>query len=157
MEAKVLGFEVIKDLYDDDCDFGTTWKSCCKGPINDFLRYEGFLFKINRLCAPQCSLRDEIIQETHEGGLTGHFRRDKTLAAVQEKFFWPKMGQDVKRLVDRCVTCHKAKSHGTNAGLNTPLSVPNSPWEDVSIVFFLGLPHSQRNKDLVMVVVDPFS
>ncbi|GJZ52252.1 reverse transcriptase domain-containing protein [Tanacetum coccineum] len=40
VEAKVLGFEVIKDLYEDDCDFGTTWKSCCKGPVNDFLRYE---------------------------------------------------------------------------------------------------------------------
>nr|GEX29692.1 hypothetical protein [Tanacetum cinerariifolium] len=101
MKAKVLGFEVIKDLYDDDCDFGTTWKSCCKGLVHDFLRYEGFLFKSNRLCVLQCSLREEIIRETHEGGLAGHFGRDKTLAAVQEKFVWPKMGQDVKRLVDR--------------------------------------------------------
>ncbi|GKB56621.1 RNA-directed DNA polymerase [Tanacetum coccineum] len=157
MEAKVLGFKVIKDLYDDDCDFGTTWKSCCKGPVNDFLRYDGFLFKSNRLCVPQCSLREEIIRETHEGGLAGHFGRDKTLANVQEKFFWPKMGQDVKRLVDRCVTWHKAKSHGTNAGLYTPLPVPNSPWEDVSMDFVLGLPRSQRNKDSVMVVVDRFS
>ncbi|GJW92905.1 RNA-directed DNA polymerase [Tanacetum coccineum] len=133
MEAKVLGFEVLKDLYEDDCDFGPTWKSCCKKPVNDFLRYEGFLFKSNWLCVPQCSLREEIIQETHKRGLAGHFGRDKTLAAVQEKFFWPKMGQDVKRLVDRCVTCHKAKSYGTNPGLYTPLPVPNSPWEDVSI------------------------
>ncbi|GKA57525.1 RNA-directed DNA polymerase [Tanacetum coccineum] len=90
-------------------------------------------------------------------GLAGHFGRDKTLAAVQEKFFWPKMGQDVKRLVDRCVTCHKAKSHGTNAGLYTPLPVLNSPWEDVSMDSVLGLPRSQRNKDSVMVVVDRFS
>nr|GEZ24904.1 hypothetical protein [Tanacetum cinerariifolium] len=116
-----------------------------------------FLFKSNRLCVPQCSLREEIIRELHEGGLAGHFERDNTLAAIQEKFFWPKMGQDVKRLVDRCVTCHKAKSHGTNAGLYTPLLVPNSPSKDVSIDFVLGVPHSQRNKDSVMVVVDRFS
>ncbi|GKB11280.1 RNA-directed DNA polymerase [Tanacetum coccineum] len=67
------------------------------------------------------------------------------------------MGQDVKKLVDRCVTCHKAKSHRTNAGLYTPLPVPNSPWEDVSMDFVLGLPRSQRNKDSVMVVVNRFS
>lgn len=102
-------------------------------------------------------MREEIIRETHEGGLAGHFGRDKTLAVVQEKFFWPKMGQDVKRFVDRCVTCHKAKSHGTNAGLYTPLPVPNSPWEDVSMDFVLWLPRTQRNKDSVMVVVDRFS
>ncbi|GJS77937.1 RNA-directed DNA polymerase [Tanacetum coccineum] len=157
MEAKVVRFEVIKDLYDDDCDFSTTWKSYCKGYVNDFLRYDGFLFKSNQLCVPQCSLREEIIRETHEGGLAGHFGRDKTLAVVKEKFFWPKMGQDVKKLVDRCVTCHKAKSHRTNAGLYTPLPVPNSPWEDVSMDFVLGLPRSQRNKDSVMVVVNRFS
>ncbi|GJR89881.1 putative CCCH-type zinc finger family protein [Tanacetum coccineum] len=65
--------------------------------------------------------------------------------------------QDVKMLVDRCVTCHKAKSHGTNASLYTPLPVPNSPWEDVSMDFVLGLPRSQRNEDSIMVVVDRFS
>nr|GEY05157.1 hypothetical protein [Tanacetum cinerariifolium] len=128
IKTKVLGFEVIQDLYDDDCDFGTIWKSCCKGPVNAFLR-----------------------------GASRSFRCDKTLATIQEKFFWPKMGKDVKRLVDRCVTCHKAKSHGINAGLYSPLPVPNSLWEDVSIDFVLRLPHSQRNKDSVMVVVDRFS
>ncbi|GKD07328.1 RNA-directed DNA polymerase [Tanacetum coccineum] len=85
-------------------------------------------------------------------GLAGHFGRDKTLTVVQEKFFWPKMGQDVKRLVTRRVTCHKAKSHGTNAGLYTPLPIPNSPWEDVSMDFVLGLPRSQRNKDSVRLL-----
>ncbi|GJS77941.1 RNA-directed DNA polymerase [Tanacetum coccineum] len=69
----------------------------------------------------------------------------------------PEMGQDVKKLVDRCVTCHKAKSNRTNASLYTPLPVPNSPWEDVSMDFVLGLPRSQRNKDSVMVVVNRFS
>nr|GFA56804.1 RNA-directed DNA polymerase [Tanacetum cinerariifolium] len=60
-------------------------------------------------------------------------------------------------LLERCRTFHIAKTHGSNAGLYTPLSVLVAPWEDVSLDFVLGLPRTQRAKDSVMVVVDRFS
>ena len=37
MEVQVLGFEVLKELYNDDLDFGDVWKDCSKGSINHFL------------------------------------------------------------------------------------------------------------------------
>ena len=95
----MLGFEGLKELYNDDLDFGNAWKDCSKGSINHFLKQEGFLFKDNRLCIPQCSLRRAIIQEAHGGGLAGHFGRDKTLALVQENFYWPKLTHDVMSFV----------------------------------------------------------
>lgn len=66
------------------------------------------------------------------------------------------MEKDISRHIDRCRICHIAKSYGQNTGLYTPLSVPNSPWEEVSMDFVVGLPKMQRNKDSVMVVVDRF-
>ena len=57
MEVQVLGFEVLKELYNDDLDFGDVWKDCSKGSINHFLNQESFLFKDNKLCIPQCSLQ----------------------------------------------------------------------------------------------------
>uniref|UniRef100_A0A2N9GDV0 RNA-directed DNA polymerase n=1 Tax=Fagus sylvatica TaxID=28930 RepID=A0A2N9GDV0_FAGSY len=129
MEVQVLGFEVLKELYKNDPDFGNVWESCSKGSFNHFLVQEGFLFKNNKLCIPQCSLRRAIIQEAH----------------------------DVECFVKSCRTCQIAKSHSKNTGLYTPLPVPKAPWEDISLDFVLGLPRTQRNKDSIMVVVDRFS
>ncbi|GKD59212.1 RNA-directed DNA polymerase [Tanacetum coccineum] len=67
------------------------------------------------------------------------------------------MERDVNRLLERCRTCHIAKTHSSNAGLYTPLSIPVAPWKDVSLDFVLGFPRTQRAKDSVMVVVDRFS
>ncbi|GKD22659.1 RNA-directed DNA polymerase, partial [Tanacetum coccineum] len=67
------------------------------------------------------------------------------------------MEKDVNRILERGRICHIAKTRRCNAGLYTPLSVPTSPWEDVSLDFVLGLPYTQHNKDSVMVVVDRFS
>nr|GFB78912.1 hypothetical protein [Tanacetum cinerariifolium] len=66
------------------------------------------------------------------------------------------MERDVNRLLERCHTCHIAKTHSSNACLYTPLSVPVAPWEDVSLDFVLGLPRTQRAKDFVMVVFAEF-
>ena len=56
MEVRVLGFEVLKELYKNDPNFGNVWENCSNGSFNHFLVQEGFLFKNNRLCIPQCSL-----------------------------------------------------------------------------------------------------
>ena len=65
---------------------------------------------------------------------------------VQENFYWPKLVQNVKKIVKRCAACHKAKMHGSNAGLYTPLHIPTTPWEDVRMDFIVGLPRTQRQR-----------
>ncbi|GKC06066.1 RNA-directed DNA polymerase [Tanacetum coccineum] len=153
----VLSFDSFHGLYCYDLDFREIWSKCDNGPFQQFSKLDGYLFKGVRFCLPLCSLREAIILEGHADGLAGHFWRDKTLALLREQFYWPKMERDVNRLLERCRTCHIAKTHSSNAGLYIPLSVPVAPWEDVSLDFVLGLPRTQRAKDSVMVVVDRFS
>ncbi|GKC50298.1 transposon ty3-I gag-pol polyprotein [Tanacetum coccineum] len=157
MQVSVLGFEKIKDLYQEDVFFSKVINLCINGPYKEFIFQEGFLFYGNRLCIPDCSLRLEIIKETHKGGLGGHFGRDKTVSLLKDRFFWQKMMKDVNHYILRCRICHLAKSTSHNTGLYTPLPVPSAPWEDVSMDFVMGLPQTQRKKDSIMVVVDRFS
>jgi hypothetical protein len=65
--------------------------------------------------------------ESHGGGLTGHFGQKKTYDMLSDNFYWPKMRRDVIKFVERCVTCHKAKSKPNPHGLYTPLPAPKIP------------------------------
>ncbi|KAG7556876.1 Integrase catalytic core [Arabidopsis suecica] len=156
MEAKVMGFEHIKGLYEEDPDFKEAFKETSKAAYGSFYQHDGFLFKDKRLCIPQGSMRELLISEAHGGGLMGHFGRDKTLSVLMEHFFWPHLRRDVERFCSKCITCLKAKSRSHPYGLYMPLPIPNLPWVDISMDFVLGLP-KVNNKDSIFVVVDRFS
>ncbi|GKV33121.1 hypothetical protein SLEP1_g41662 [Rubroshorea leprosula] len=154
---KVTGFEVIKELYEDDPDFSNIWQATSNQAFQQYHCQQDYLFKGNRLCVPRCLLRDSIVWEAHNGGLASHFGRDKTLALVKESFYWTKLEQNAIRHIQRCKVCHQAKTINQNIGLYLPLPIPTSPWEDVSMDFVHGLPQTQQSKDSIMVVVDKFS
>jgi Integrase zinc binding domain len=124
-------------LYVDDEFFGKIKDECAKGPYKEFMVNDGYLFYGNCLCIPNYSLRWKIIKEVHDGGLSGHFGRDKIGALLQDYFYWPKMMKDVNYIL-RCRICHLAKIKSQNSGLYTPLPVPNAPWEDVIMDFMMG-------------------
>ena len=157
LNTRLMGFYLMIDLYKEDLHFAKIYEECAKGAKEDYYRHEGFLFRSGRLCIPSSSIRELLIREAHGGGLAGHFGEKKTYEALKEHFYWPAMTRDVCRIVERCVTCKKAKSKEMAQGLYTPLPVPAHPWEHVSMDFVLGLPRTQRGKDSVMVVVDRFS
>jgi len=88
-------------------------------------------------------------------GLTGHFRRNKIIEAVEHRFYWPSLKKDV-RLVSQCRTCQLVKQRKQNTGLYTPLSVSNCSWQDIRMNFVLGVPKTARKHDSILVV-DRFS
>jgi hypothetical protein len=157
LNAKLLGFEYVKELYVNDDDFASVFAACEKAAFGKFYRIDGYLFRENRLCVPNSSMRELLVREAHGGGLMGHFGVRKTLDVLHEHFFWPKMKRDVERVCSSCVTCRQAKSRVLPHGLYTPLPVPSAPWVDISMDFVLGLPRSRKGRDSIFVVVDRFS
>ncbi|PKI38028.1 hypothetical protein CRG98_041582 [Punica granatum] len=157
LNAKFLGFEHLNELYMQDSDFGAIYSACEKGAFGKFYKHDEFLFRENKLCIPNSSMRELLVLESHGGGLMGHFGVVKTLDILREHFFWPYMKRDVERICSKCVTCKKAKLTVKPHGLYMPLPVPNEPWTDISMDFILGLPRSNKGRDSIFVVVDRFS
>ncbi|KAL6327536.1 hypothetical protein AAG906_021627 [Vitis piasezkii] len=157
LNAKLLGFEYVKELYANDDDFASVYGACEKTAFGKFYRLDGYLFRENRLCVPNSSMRELLVREAHGGGLMGHFGVRKTLDVLHEHFFWPKMKHDVERACARCITYRQAKSRVLPHGLYTPLLAPSVPWVDISMDFVLGLPRSRNGRDSIFVVVDRFS
>lgn len=54
-----------------------------------------------------------------------------------------KLTNDVAHFVEWCHVCQRSKESLTNAGLHTPLPIPEASWVDVSMNFVLGLPRTQ--------------
>ncbi|KAK1602151.1 hypothetical protein QYE76_017194 [Lolium multiflorum] len=158
LDVKIPGLEILCDLYATDHDFAEPYRLCALGKAWDkYHIHDGFLFRANKLCVPESSVRLLLLQESHAGGLMGHFGREKTLLMLADHFYWPKMRRDVDRYVKRCITCNKSKSKLKPHGLYTPLPAPTTPWEDISMDFVLGLPRTKRGHDSIFVVVDRFS
>ena len=80
------GFEVLRGLYANDEDFGSTWS---KLPLDDLSMHDDSLFKGNRLCIPHSSLREKLICDLHGGGLSGHLGWEKTIVSLEERYYWP--------------------------------------------------------------------
>ena len=79
LELNVIGFEHIKELYEHDPTFATPYAKCLiHTSWNRYYIKDGYLMRANKLCIPESSLRLLLLQESHGGGLMGHFGRDKT-------------------------------------------------------------------------------
>jgi len=106
-QVETLGFEHLKEMYQEDPDFKEAYEACGNPllrDINQWMEYmiqEGLVFKGSRLCIPRCSMRDNLLKEKHSGRLARHFGHDKTYAQLCSSYYWPGMRSNVKKFVDR--------------------------------------------------------
>jgi hypothetical protein len=92
--VRTLGFDDLRNMYADDLDFQEVYEAVENPVLRDrsswieYMIQEGLLFRGNQLCILKCSMRENLLKEKHNGGLAGHFGHDKTLAKLNESYFW---------------------------------------------------------------------
>lgn len=130
-----------------------------EGRTRRFWLDEGVLLTTgDRVYVPKWgNLRKEIIKECHDSKWAGHPGMTRTLALLQNSYYWPQMRDDVDAYVRTCLVCQQDKVEQQRpAGLLEPLPIAGRPWESVSMDFISALPKSEGCGS-IMVVVDRFS
>lgn len=103
------------------------------------------------------AVRSQVLQWAHSSRLTSHPGTLRTLEFLSRRFWWPEINADVKSFVAACIICSQNKSvHTAPQGLLHPLPIPGRPWSHISMDFISGLPPSDGNT-VILVIVDRFS
>ena len=103
------------------------------------------------------NLRRDIMKECHDSKWAGHPGMQRTMALLEELYYWPHMRSDIEAYVKTCLVCQQDKiEQQVPTRLLQPLPIPERPWESVSMDFISALPKSDGCGS-IMVVVDRFS
>ena len=115
----------------------------------------GLLLLDNRIYVPSAgNLCTCILQYNHDHILARHFGQNKILELVCHRYFWPSLHADVQQFCKSCVTCIRSKPqcHKPYGSLKQ-LSIPERPWNFISMDFIEKLP-SSSGFDTILVIVD---
>jgi hypothetical protein len=132
------------------------------GKLPEYEAVDGVLYHVNnngrRIVIPSSAkdLKRLILHEMHDAPTAGHVGYHKTLRRVVDYFWWPHLAREVKQYTGCCLVCLGCKaSTQPPIGLLHPLPVPTQKWQQVSMDFVTGLPHTKKGKyDAIMVVTD---
>ena len=91
---------------------------------------------------------------THDSPLGGHSGYLKTLQRAKRDWYWQGMKHDIREHIKQCDVCQRIKSETAKlVGLLQPLPIPHRPWYSISMDFIEGLPNSNK-QNVILVIVD---
>ena len=106
-----------------------------------------------------------IIRECHEctgnsveaKTMSGHFGRDKTVALIQSKVYFPCFRQKVINYIKSCMACQCVKCGGKfekGGEKLKPIPVPRMPMRQLSIDCITNLPKTEEGYDTIVTAID---
>lgn len=106
---------------------------------------------------PDCQ-RSKIMSIYHDQPTSAHLGFFKTLARVQQFYYWPKMRRDILKYVRSCVVCNAQKMpNKSQMGLMGSEKKVKYPWQIISVDIMGPLPRSSKGNSYLLVVADWFT
>uniref|UniRef100_A0A2N9G2N0 Retrotransposon gag domain-containing protein n=1 Tax=Fagus sylvatica TaxID=28930 RepID=A0A2N9G2N0_FAGSY len=84
------------ELYINDDDFASVFGACEKAAFGKFYRLDGYLFRENRLCVPNSSMRELLVREAH-GGVNERTSLDGQKKAEMVKKLYESVRQHIEK------------------------------------------------------------
>lgn len=112
---------------------------------------------VKQLAVPRC-LREDVLRSYHDSLAGGaHFGFERTYRAIQLKYYWPGMYQNVADYVRSCDQCQCAKksTQNTHAPLvNMPVT---KPFNRIHMDILGPVTKTSKGHKYILLVVDSFS
>jgi len=99
-------------------------------------------------------IRTTLIAKHHEPPQAGHGGTPNTTELISQRYYWPKIREDIKRFIKNCDTCQRTKVvRHAPYGLLQSNKAPDRPWKSIAMDFITDLPKSE-GYDTILVVID---
>ena len=124
--------------------------------VEDDFKYlpSGLLTTASGQIVVPAKLHRELMEQYHDHKLAGHLGVVKTLANLRNKYFWPKMANDVKIHVLNCLICAKKKASGACKAPLQPIPVADYIWQRLAMDIVGPVPESNRGNRYILVIME---
>ena len=109
-----------------------------------------------QLIAPRL-VQNTVFENLHSHITAGHFGRDKTLANIKRRFYWPSIREDVERWIKSCDICARVKPGPGRGRAALQQFKVNAIMQCVAVDIFGPLPMSENGTVYIIVLEEYFS
>jgi hypothetical protein len=112
----------------------------------------------HRLVVP-ASMREELLTAFHDSPLAGHLGYKKTLAKIEARYYWKKMGVDTQKWVRTCDMCLRRKAprpipHPIRSILPSEADGYSYPFSELVVDTLGPLTRTKKGNSYIIVFID---
>src|ERR1043166_3093043 len=98
---------------------------------------------------------EPLFKMIHDDSTAGHFATEIMYQKIKERYYWPKLYDDIKTYVKSCDQCQRRKKPTNKHELH--IIIPKEPFELIGIDFIGPLPITERNNRYIITATDYFT
>ena len=122
-----------------------------------YRRYEGSDGDTSLQVVAPKEIREDIMQQLHEGAFGAHLGENKTLYQLKERFYWPGHSDDVKKWCKTCATCAARKNPSQKSRALLQNVVAGYPMQIVAVDIVGPISPSTTGNTYIVVASDYFT
>ena len=109
-----------------------------------------------QMVAPR-EIREEIVQQLHEGAFGAHLGENNTLYRLKKRFYWPGHSDDVRKWCKTCATCTARKNPSKRGKAPLQNVVAGYPMQIVAVDIVGPISPSTTGNAYILVASDNFT